>query len=96
MEVPDGVVPLLELTCVADVMAKLENEGSLAALEDVMIWIELISAVNTTTDEVCEELGCELRLLNSAGLCSTVDDENAEKLADNMLVEGNEKIDWDE
>lgn len=96
MKVPDEVVPLLELTCVVDVMAKLENEGSLVALEDVVMWIELISAVNATTEEVCEELGCELRLLDSAGLCCTVDDENAEKLADKMLVEENEKIDWDE
>ena len=84
VEVSDGVVLLLELVCVADVTAE---------LEDVVKWIELISEVNTTTDNVCDEVGCELKLFDSAGLCRTVADEKAEKLLDEMLVEGNERID---
>lgn len=78
MEVPDGVVPLLELVCVADVVAILENEVSLTAFEDV---------ANATTDDVCET-----EPLESAGICRIVCDEEGEKLADKLLVEGN-KID---
>lgn len=93
VEIPNGVVLLEELGCIVYVVAELENKGSLATLEDIVIWMKLISVVNATTDSVCEELDCELKLLNSAGLCKTVADEKAEKLADTMLVEGNNKID---
>ena len=93
VKVPDGVVPLLELVCVARVVAELENEGSLAALEDVVIWTELISVVDGTSDDVCEELGCGLKVVISAGLFRTVVDDMVGKLADNILVEKIEKID---
>ncbi len=95
IEVPDGVITLFELVCVAGVVAELEDEGSLAPLDDIVRWIELISVVNATTDDVCDELGCELRLLDSAGLAGKVADENAEKLANKVLVEGNKKADWE-
>lgn len=36
VEGTDRVVPLLEPICTADVVAELEDEGSLAALEDVV------------------------------------------------------------
>ena len=51
--------------------------------------------VNATTDDVCDELGCELRLIDSAGLAENVADENTEKLANKVLVEGNKKADWE-
>ncbi len=86
---------LPELVCVAGVVAELEDEGSLASLDDIVRWIELISVVNATTDDVCDELGCELRLLDSAGLAENLADENTEELANKVLVGGNKKADWE-
>ena len=95
MEVPDRVVPPLEPVGVASVVAKLEDEGSLAALEDIVIWIELISVVNATADDVCEELGGDVEMLDSAGLCTIVTGGKAEKPANKVLVEKDKKIDWE-
>ena len=36
VEVPDGVIMLLELVCVAGVVAEIEDEGSLASLDDIV------------------------------------------------------------
>lgn len=96
MAIPNGVVPLLEPVGVAGVVAKLEDEGSLAALDDIVIWKELISVVNATADDVCEELGGDLEMLDSAGLCWIVAGEKAEKLANKVLVKRDEKIDCEE
>ena len=96
VELLDGVVSLLEIVCVADVAVELENEGSLTALEDAVVWIEPISVVDATIDDVCEEVECELELLSPAGLFGIAADEKAEKLADKLLVEANKKIDWEE
>ena len=93
VEVPDGVLLSLELICVTDVIAELKDEESPRALEDVKIWTELISVVNATTDSICEEVGCELILLDSAGLLGTITDENVEKSCNVMLVK-DKKIDW--
>ena len=95
MEVPDRVVPPLEPVGVASVVAKLEDEGSLAALEDIVIWIELKSVVNATADDVCEELGGDVEMFDSAGLCTIVTGGKAEKLANRVLVEKDKKIDWE-
>ena len=94
VEVPDGVVLSLELVCAADVMAEPKNEESLRALEDVMIWTELISVVNATTDSICEEVGCELILLDSAGVPRMVTDEDVDESCNVMLVK-EKKIDWE-
>ena len=56
-KVPDGVGALLEPVWAADIMAKLENEGSLVALEDPIISVELISLDDVNADNVCKELG---------------------------------------
>ena len=80
VEVPAGAVLSLELVCVTDVMAELKNEES---------WTELISVVSATTDSICEEVGCELILLDSAGLLMTVTDENVEKSCNVMLAKEN-------
>lgn len=84
VNVPDEVIPLLELVCVADVVAELKDRGSLVALEDVVTWTELISVVNATADDVCEELGCELIRLNSVELCEMLAGEDAEKVGYNV------------
>lgn len=43
--------------------------------------------VNAFSDNVCEKLGCELKLLDSSGVLGAVVDEKVEKLEDKMLVE---------
>ena len=56
MEVLARVVLSLELIC------------GMIALEDVMIWNELISVVNATSEYVCNDLDCALKLLDSIEL----------------------------
>ncbi|CAD6591931.1 MAG: hypothetical protein ASARMPRED_005871 [Alectoria sarmentosa] len=80
VKVPDEVVSLLELGCTVDVVA---------ALKDVVIWIKLMAVVNVFVDRVCEELGCELKLLNSAELCGMLASEDAEELGDKMVIDDN-------
>lgn len=52
VDVPVGVLLLLEPVCVVVVVAELDDEGSLAALEDVVIRLELVSVVDSSTDDV--------------------------------------------
>ena len=85
VEVPVGVVPLLEPVCVGDVVAELEDEGSLAALEDVVI--VLVSAVDASTDDVCEKLGCELAMLTSTELCGMVAGKEGDRLEGETAVD---------
>ena len=59
----------------------------MATAEDATVWVELISVVNASTDNVCEKLCCELKLLDSGGVLRAVVDEKVEKLEDKMLVE---------
>lgn len=80
VKVPDEVVSLLELGCTVDVVA---------ALKDVVIWMKLMAVVNVVVDNVCEELGCELKLLNSAELCGMLAGEDAEELGDKMVIDDN-------
>ncbi len=96
VEALDGVALLLGLVCAANLMAELENEGSLTALEDVVIWTDWISVFNATTDNVSEEVGCKLELLISARLSRTVTDEKVKKLPDKVIVEEDGKIDMEE
>ena len=56
-KVPDRVGALLEPGWVADIMAKLEIERSLAALEDLVKWTALVSPVDVNADKVCEKVG---------------------------------------
>ena len=86
VDVAGGAVLPLELFCVTDVVAKLKNEESPRALEDVTVWTELISVVNKIPDNIGEEDGWELILLDSAGLLKTVIDENVEKSCNVTLV----------
>ena len=90
------MVLLLKLVCVADVLAELEDESSPNVLEDVEKWIVLISVVDVTNDNICEDVGCETILLNSAGLCRTIADEKAEELVNTMLDGEINKIDSEE
>lgn len=69
MIVPDGAVSLLELVCVAGVVAERED------------------VVNVAADDVCEEVGCELKLLSSVDLCGMLADEGAAKFEDKMVVD---------
>ena len=87
VEVPVRVVPLLEPVCVGDVVAELEDEVSLAALEDVVIRIELVSVVDASPDDVCEKLGCELTMLTSTKLCGMVADKEGDRLEDKTAVD---------
>ena len=64
------------------------DEGSLAALEDVVIWTELISVANINADDACEELGCEIRLLRSVELCGMLAGEGAAEL-EKIVVDEN-------
>ena len=79
VEVPVGVVRLLEPVCVREVMAEIEDEGSLAALEGVVVWTELVSVVDATADDICEKLGCELTMLTSTELCRIVAGEEVDR-----------------
>ena len=63
--VPVRVILSLEIVCAADVVAEPGNKGSSFALDDVIIPKEMISVLSATTDKIREEVGCELRLLNS-------------------------------
>ena len=92
VEVTDGVILLLGLVCVPDVMAGVENEGSLTTLEDVDRWIVVISMVNATTDNVCDKVGSELTVLDSTGFCRTVVGKKDEKLVNTIFVEVIETI----
>ena len=91
-KVPDRVGASLESVWVADIMAKLEIEGSLPALEDLVIWTALVSLVDVNADKVCENAGGKLRLFDSAGLWAMVTNEKAE-CVDRMLVGENKNID---
>lgn len=87
VEVPVGVVPLLEPVCVGDVVDELEDEGSLAAPEDVVIKIELVSVVDASTVDVCEKLGCELTMLTSTELCGKVAGKEGDRLEAKTAVD---------
>lgn len=89
VELPVGVVTLLEPVCVGDVVAELEDEGSLAALGDVMLGIELISVDDASVDDVCEKLGCKLTMLTSTELCGMVAGEEGPRLEGKTAVEDN-------
>lgn len=65
------------------------DEGSLAALEDVVVWTELMSVANVNADDICEELGCESKLLNSVELCGMLAGEGTAELEDKMAVDDN-------
>ena len=93
IEVWDEDVLLLELGCVVDLVTKLGDEGSLAALEDVVVWSEPTSVVDGTINDACGELGSELKPLDPVVLSGTIADEEAETLADNWLVDGSKDID---
>lgn len=68
-------------------MAELDGEGSLAALEDVMIRLELVSMVDASADDVCERLGCGMTVLTSTELCGMITGKEVDRLEGGMAVD---------